>query len=100
MSLLKSILRILKKTFSYLLLVAVIVFMVNNREIVTLQLYPFPFELETRLFLVIIFFFLFGLIFGLIFCSQNIVGRIIESLKDKYRIKKLENQVKETQKNQ
>lgn len=73
--------------------------MVNNREIVTLQLYPLPFELETRLFLLVIFFFLLGLVFGLIFCSQNILGRAIESLKDKYHIKKLENQVKKSQKN-
>jgi len=67
--------------------------MVNNRDAVTIHLHPLPFDIETRIFVVMIILFLCGLIFGLLACSQNIIKRIFSSLKDQNKIKKLEKQV-------
>lgn len=68
--------------------------MVNNRDAVTIHLHPLPFDIETRIFVVMIVLFICGLIFGLLACSQNILGRIIAGFQDKNKIRKLEKQVK------
>ncbi|MDE2228483.1 MAG: DUF1049 domain-containing protein [Alphaproteobacteria bacterium] len=48
------------------LALVLVVFAVSNRAHVTVRLWPFPFELETRLFLVILLSLLVGLLFGML----------------------------------
>ncbi|HVA35429.1 MAG TPA: lipopolysaccharide assembly protein LapA domain-containing protein [Stellaceae bacterium] len=43
-----------------------VIFAVSNRARVTVTLWPFPFEIETRLFLVILLSLLIGLLLGLL----------------------------------
>jgi hypothetical protein len=67
--------------------------MVNNRETLTIHLFPLPFEIETKIFMVMISFFLFGMFFGMLACSKSIFTRSVKSFQDKRKIKKLEKQV-------
>lgn len=99
MSFLKSILNIIKSTIFYIILICVIIFMINNRDVIILHLYPLPFEIETRTFVLIIFFFLLGFIFGMISFSQNLFINFVNKLKDKRRIRKLEKKLIKTTKN-
>jgi fucose 4-O-acetylase-like acetyltransferase len=38
--------------------------MVNNRDFITVKFLPIPYELETRLFILLFFFFISGMFFG------------------------------------
>jgi uncharacterized integral membrane protein len=93
MNFLKSILRIIRTVILSLLLVCIVIFMVNNREAVTIHLYPLPFDVETRIFVVMIIVFLLGLLFGILSCSQSLIKRIFANLNDRRKIRKLEKQV-------
>lgn len=93
MNLIKSILRIIRSLILAIFLICLVIFMVNNRDVVTIHLYPLPFEIETRIFLVMISVFVLGMIFGLLACSQNLIKRAIERFKDRNKIKKLEKQI-------
>lgn len=93
MNLIRSILRIIRSVILSLFLICLVVFMVNNRDDITIHLYPLPFEVETKVFLMMILFFIFGMLFGLLACSQNIIKRIFTSYQDHRKIKKLEKQV-------
>jgi uncharacterized integral membrane protein len=93
MNLLKSILRITHTIITTALLLCLVIFMVNNRGSATIQLYPLPFEIETRIFVVMIGFFLLGMIFGILVCSQSMLKRAFEHFKARRKIKKLEKQI-------
>jgi len=94
MNFLKSLFRFIRILVLTALLIALVIFMVNNRAPSTLVLYPLPFEIETRMFMVMISFFLLGLFFGILLCSKNIIKRIFENFKSRRKIKKLERQMK------
>lgn len=70
-------------------------FMVNNREIVKISFFPLPIEIETKAFVIMIWFFLLGLSFGIIACSQSLIKKSISGFKNKNKIKKLEKQLVE-----
>ncbi len=93
MNLLKSIFHLIRTIILTALLVCLVIFMINNRDIITIHLHPLPFDAETRVFLVMIIFFLLGLFFGLLACSKSIIKRLVEKFKDRKTIKKLEKQV-------
>lgn len=67
--------------------------MVNNREIVTLHLFPLPFDIQTRIFLVMIAVFLLGVLFGFLCYSKSLTSRFIANFKNKILIKKLKKQI-------
>lgn len=67
--------------------------MVNNRQTITVGLYPLPFEIETRVFLVMISFFLFGMFFALLAFSKNLLSNAIARFRDKIKINKLQKRV-------
>ncbi len=89
----KSFIRLIKTVLVSLVLVCLVIFMVNNREIVTLQLFPLPIEIETRVFMLMLFFFLLGMFFGMIVCSKSLLSKIFASFKDKQKIRKLEKEI-------
>ncbi len=93
LNILKSIFKILKSIILSLILVCLVVFMVNNRETASVHLYPLPFEIETKVFLVMLTFFVLGMVFGILSCSQTLIGKMIENFNDRRRIKHLEKQV-------
>ncbi len=93
MNFIKSILRIIRTVILSLLLVCIVIFMVNNRDTVTIHLHPLPFDVETRIFVVMIIVFLLGLLFGILSCSQSLIKRIFTNLNDRRKLRKLEKQV-------
>ena len=89
MNFLKSIIRIIKATILSIFLVGLIVFMTSNRDHISVHLYPIPFDIETRVFVVMISFFIFGIIFGMIFASQNAIKAMMKDYHNKRTIKKM-----------
>jgi uncharacterized integral membrane protein len=89
-NIIKSAFNIIKTLASALLLLFLVTFMVVNRQLVTVSFFPLPFEVETRTFLVIIFFFLLGMLCGFLAFSRNMIGKSLSNFKDKMKIKKLE----------
>jgi uncharacterized integral membrane protein len=94
MNFIKSIFRIIKTVILSLILICLVIFMVDNRDNLTIHLYPLPFEIETKAFLVMIVFFILGMIFGCLLFSKKLLSHTFEGWKDKYKIKKLEKKVK------
>lgn len=90
---LKSTIRTIKIIILSLILVCLIIFMVNNRAIITLQLFPLPIEIDTRIFMLMLFFFLFGMFFGMLACSKSLLTRIFTGFKYQKKIKKLEKEI-------
>jgi uncharacterized membrane protein YciS (DUF1049 family) len=67
--------------------------MANNAEITVVNLYPLPFEIETKTFIVMISFFLLGFIFALLICSKTLIKKSAENFGSRQKIKKLEKQI-------
>lgn len=93
MNFIKSIFRIIKTIILSLILVVLVIFMVVNRDNLTIHLFPLPFEIETKTFLVILTSFVFGMIFGFLLFSKKLIQGTVTGFKDKHKIKKLEKQV-------
>lgn len=81
---------LLKQIVVIFLLVVAVIFIANNYENVKISLYPLPFMLETKLFMIIIIFFLLGLFFGFAICSKAIVKKSLENFFNLRKIKKLQ----------
>ena len=93
LNLIKSIIRIIKTVLASVVLVVLVIFMVNNREIITIHLSPLSYNIETRIFLVMIFFFLFGMLFGFLAFSEKMINKSINNFQDLRKLKKLEKKV-------
>ena len=83
----------IKSIIITIILVCIITFMVNNRDSVSIQLFPLPFTIETRLFIVMIGCFVLGLSFGLFFLSRNILKNSITNWQNRRKIKELSSKV-------
>jgi uncharacterized membrane protein YciS (DUF1049 family) len=68
--------------------------MVNNRTPIDISFSPLPYKIETRIFLVMIFFFVFGMLFGFLAFSRNMLSNAISGFRTKRQLRKLEKQVK------
>lgn len=92
-NLLKSTIRTIKTLILAIILICLIIFMVNNRDAVTIHLYPLPFEVDTKIFMIMLAFFLLGILFGMLACSKSLLNSMFTGFKDKQKIKKLETQI-------
>lgn len=90
MSFLKNILRFLRSVATSLALICMVVFMVDNRDVVTINTQPLPFEIQTRVFVLILFCFVLGFFCGIISCSPAIIQNLFRKISDGKKIKKLE----------
>lgn len=90
LNLIKSILRTIRTIILSLILIVVVVFMVSNREVIAIHAYPLPFDIEMRAFLIMILFFILGMLFGFLAFSENMIGKSISNFKDRRKVKKLE----------
>ena len=95
LNLIKSSLRTVKSTIVITILICVVIFMVNNREKITVHFFPFPFDLETRLFFVMLLCFTIGLVCGFLLFSKNMLGKTISNWQEQ---RKLKNEIKILQK--
>ena len=89
----KSVLRTIRSIVLTAVLICLVIFMVNNREVATINFSPLPYNIETRVFLVMIAFFLLGMFFGFLAFSKNMLNNLASGFKTKNHIKKLEKQV-------
>jgi flagellar biosynthesis protein FlhB len=90
MSFIKSIFHLIKTIIFLLLLVGAIIFMVNNRDDAIIHLYPLPFEIQTKIFLVILISFILGIFFGFFLFSKKLVQKTFSNFISNHKIKKLE----------
>ena len=96
MKFLKNILKSIKGIIVSLILILVIVFMINNREIVEVTFDPLPFEkIQTRIFFLILISYLLGLITAIIIYSSNMIKSALRNIKQSHQIKKLKKQIDE-----
>ncbi|MBM3579292.1 MAG: LapA family protein [Alphaproteobacteria bacterium] len=94
MKLLNSVFRIIRGIILILLLTCLVIFLVNNRGGILINLHPLPFEVQTRVFVVIIMSFVVGLALGILACSPSLIQNFFRKISDSYKIKKLEKQMK------
>jgi hypothetical protein len=85
MKFIKNIFHIIKSIILLAFLACLVVFMVNNREAVVLHLAPMPFNIETRMFVVLLAIFLIGMLFGLLILSYARVGNSIRNFKNRLK---------------
>lgn len=96
MKFIKNILKSIKEIFVTLLLILVIIFMINNREIIEVKFYPLPIDkIQTRTFLLMLIFYLLGLLTAILIYSNRLIKSAIRNFKQKHQIKKLEKQINE-----
>lgn len=93
MSFLKSLFRILRSLILAIALICMVVFMVDNRDVITINMQPLPFEIQTRVFVIMISCFAFGLICGVLACSPTMIQSFFGKISDRHKIKKLEKQL-------
>lgn len=89
MNFLKSVLRIIKATFLAIILLCLVVFMTSNRDHISIHLYPIAFDIETRVFVVMIFFFLLGAIFGMFFTSKTTLKMMFQNYLAKRKLNEI-----------
>jgi len=85
MNLIKSSFRITKAVILSVILICLIIFMVNNRDIITINFFPLPFGVETRVFFLMLICFLLGMICGLILFSQSMIKNMVNNWRNKRR---------------
>lgn len=90
LNLIKSVFRIVKLLLILCLLSCLVSFMVSNREIVTINFYPLPFNLEARIFVIVFLFFIGGMILGFFIFSSHMISKSIRHFKDHRKLVKLE----------
>ena len=90
MNLLKSILRIVKSIVLILLMTVIIAFCLNNNQSVIITLSPIPFEIEAKLFLLIMIVFLVGFSLGIIVSSISLIKIKIYSFFANHRAQRLQ----------
>ncbi len=83
----KSTLHTAKLVIIGLALIFIITFMVSNREQITIHIFPLPFTIETRVFVMMISCFLLGLALGLLLLSRNIIKNTVTNWKSHRKIK-------------
>ncbi len=86
----KTIFKFIKSVIFLTFLTLLVIFLVNNRDKVTLHFTPLNFDIETRMFLVIMAFFLAGVVLGALIISKSLFKKTVENAKNRQKIKKLE----------
>jgi uncharacterized membrane protein YciS (DUF1049 family) len=99
--------RIIDRIIFILITAIIVVFCLNNNQIIQISLYPLPFEVQTRLFIIVLIAMSIGVVIGF-FCSfASLIKERLKNFASKWRIKnlqkKVDNQIKkdsDTQKKQ
>jgi uncharacterized membrane protein YciS (DUF1049 family) len=96
MKFIKNILKSIKGILTSLLLILIVIFMINNREIIEVEFYPLPIDkIQTRTFFLMLIFYLLGLLTAILIYSNRLIKSAIRNFKQKHQIKKLEKQINE-----
>ncbi len=80
----KSTFSIIKTIIFTALLACIAIFMINNRQMVTVEMFPLPILIETRLFMLMALCFALGILIGFfIFTTNHLKGLFFSSKNDK-----------------
>ncbi len=92
----KKFFEVLKTLLIFIVILFIIFFSIVNSEIikVNFDFFPFNFVLEIRVFLLIIFSFCIGFLFGIAATSYSLMIKFFENIKNKRKAEKLEKQIK------
>ena len=91
-----KVLDVVKTILIFLLILFIIFFSIVNSEIIKINFdfFPFNFVVEIRVFLLIIFCFSMGFLFGITATSYSLIKKYLENFKDKKKVEKLEKDMK------
>ena len=89
----KKIFSIINKTIFILVVAIIMVFCLNNNQIVKTSLSPLPFEIETRLFIVILLCFFGGILVGFLCSSVSLTKERFKNFVSGWKIKLLKKKV-------
>ena len=90
MNLLKSICRIAKSVILVLLMTIIVAFCLNNNQTVTISLKPIPFEIEAKLFLLIMIVFVVGFSLGIIISGVSLIRVKISNFFNNHKANRLQ----------
>ncbi len=96
-NLIKAIFRIANKTIFIAVVAIIVVFCLDNHQAITISLRPLPFEIETRLFLVILFCFFGGILVGFLCSSVALTKAKFKNFINGWKIKLLKRKVEKSQ---
>lgn len=92
-NIIKSVFRIFGKVIFIALLAVVVIFCINNTDNVVLTLKPLPFEVETRLCLIVILSLVVGVLLGMGASSISLLKEKFKNFLSGWKIKSLQRKV-------
>jgi len=97
----KKVIDIIKAVLVFLLILFIVFFSIVNSEFVKINFdfFPFNFVAEVRVFLLVIFCFALGFLCGTAATGYNFIIKYFENLKNKKRVRKLEDHIKSIENN-
>lgn len=93
-----KIIKICKLTLTLICVVIFTLFVFNNTTKTTINLWPFSTNIEIRIFLLIIFVFILGMLFSMLINFLK-TGINISKIKNSHKIKQLEKEINNLKKN-
>ncbi len=93
MNLLKNIFRFFRNIIALTLLILLVIFMVNNRQIIDIDFTFFNFSAQMRIFTLMISCFSLGVITTFLILSQKFIKNFFHRIHDQHKIKKLQKQI-------
>ncbi len=93
MRIIKSLFRIINKFIFILVVALIMVFCLNNHQNVTISLAPLPFEVEAKLFLIILLCFFGGILIGFLCSSLALTKEKFKNFISGWKIKFLQMRV-------
>ncbi|MCE3255669.1 MAG: hypothetical protein K0R25_1163 [Rickettsiaceae bacterium] len=92
---LRKIFGIISKIIFVLIVAIIMIFCVNNVQTIKISLEPLPFEIETRLFLLVLICFFGGVFLGFLSCSFSLTKEKCKHFISKWKIGTLKKKVNE-----
>jgi uncharacterized membrane protein YciS (DUF1049 family) len=97
MNLLKNLFKIIRNLTALTLLILLVIFMVNNRQIIDIDFTFFNFSAQMRIFTLMISCFSLGVITTFLILSQKFIRNFFNRIHDQHKIKKLQKQLQAQQ---
>jgi uncharacterized integral membrane protein len=89
----RAILRIINKVIFILVLAVIVVFCINNNQVLQISFAPLPFEVETRLFIIILLSIFGGVFIGFACSSITLVKERFKNFINRWKIKLLQKKI-------
>ena len=94
----RFIIKIIDRILFILALIAIMIFCLNNNQVIQVVLYPLPFEIESRLFIIVLVATFSGMLIGYTFASISLIKEKFKNYINGWKIKFLRKKVKKIDK--